>query len=42
MEPLTDEQRKELMRKKASANARRKRKSRILMQKLSRRRNRGK
>ena len=42
MEPLTDEQRKELMRKKASANARRKRKSRILMQKLSRKRNRGK
>lgn len=42
MEPLTDEQRKELMRKKASANARKKRKSRILMQKLSRKRNRGK
>lgn len=42
MEPLTEEQIKREMRKKAAANAYRKRKSRIKMQKLSRKKNRGK
>lgn len=42
MEPLTDEQRRRLLKRKAAANAYRKRRSRIKMQKLSRRINRGK
>ena len=41
MTPLTDEQRLRLLKKKAAANAYKKRKSRMQMQKLSRRRNRG-
>ena len=42
MEPLTDEQRKRMMRKKAAKNAYLKRKSNLKMQKLSRKINRGK
>jgi hypothetical protein len=40
MEPLTEEQKKRMARKKAAANAFKKRRSRIKMQKLSRKRNR--
>ena len=42
MEPLTDEQRLRLLKRKAAANAYKKRKSRVKMQKLSRRINRSK
>ena len=42
MESLTDEQRLRLLKRKAAANAYKKRKSRVKMQKLSRRANRSK
>lgn len=42
MEPLTDEQRRRILKRKAAANAFKKRKSRIKMQKLSRKANRSK
>ena len=42
MEPLTDEQRRRILKRKVAANAFKKRKSRIKMQKLSRKANRSK